>query len=186
MNLAPIMAALNILLGGGLLLGGRRVFWLLLGSIGFVTGVETATRILHRSAPETMVVALGLGLLFALFAIFLETIAIGLAGFVGGTYAGWGAISLLGMQGQGVELTALVLGGILGVVLIVLLFDWALISISSLAGAAMIVGGLGLRPPAGASIYLALLLLGVLIQGLGLRREAATRRAVKGRAPNSP
>ncbi len=185
MNIAPIMAALNIFLGGGLLLGGRKVFWLLLGSIGFVTGVETATRILHRSEPETIVLALGLGVLFGLFAIFLETIAIGLAGLVGGAYAGWSLSNLLGIQGRDVESVALVVGAILGVILIVLLFDWALISISSFAGAAMIVGGLGLQPGVRASVYLVLLLLGVLIQGLALRREAATRRAAKGRSPHS-
>ena len=137
---------LNIVLGGSLLLGGRKVFWLLLGAIGFVTGVEVSTRFIHRSELVTIGAAIALGVVFALLAIFLESVAIGLAGFLGGGYVALSLASLLGLQGRNVELVAFILGGILGVLLIVALFDWALISISSLAGASMVVSALGLAP----------------------------------------
>jgi hypothetical protein len=179
-NIAPLTAALNIILGGSLLLGGRKVFWLLLGSIGFITGFEAATRLLHRSELETILAALAAGLLFALIAIFLESVAIGLAGFMGGGYAAWSVSNLLGIQGGDLDLGAFTVGGIVGVVLIVLLLDWALISISSFAGASMAVGRLGLPPAIRTSVFGVLLFLGVLIQGLALHREAATRRAIKG------
>jgi hypothetical protein len=171
-----LTALLNLLLGGSLLLGGRKVFWLLLGSIGFVTGVEVATRFMHRSELVTIGAAITLGVLFALLAIFFESIAIGLAGFLGGGYVALTMANLLSLQGHNVELVAFVLGGVLGIILIVVLFDWALISISSLAGASMVVGGLGLQPGIRANAFAVLVFLGVLIQGLVLRREAAPRR----------
>jgi hypothetical protein len=171
------IAFLEVILGSSLLLAGRRLFWLLLGAIGFAVGVETARRFLHGSDLLTLVAAIGLGILFALLAVFIESIAIGLAGFVGGGYVLVTLANMFGLQGRAADLTAFVIGGIIGVALVVVLFDWALISISSLAGSAMVVGGLGLSPGIRGPAYLGLLLLGVLVQGFSLRRQAARRRA---------
>ena len=83
-----MISLLNIVLGGSLLLAGRKLFWLLLGAVGFVTGVAVATRFLHGSELVTIVAAIGLGILFAVLAIFVESVAIGLAGLLGGAYVG--------------------------------------------------------------------------------------------------
>jgi hypothetical protein len=171
------IAFLNVVLGSSLLLAGRRLFWLLLGAIGFAVGVETARRFLHGTDLLTLVAAVGLGILFGVLAVFIESIAIGLAGFMGGGYVVLSLLRIIGLQGRAADLTAFVVGGVLGVLLIVVLFDWALISISSLAGAAMVVGGFDLSPGTRAPAYLGLTLLGVIVQGLTLRREAARRRS---------
>ena len=171
------IAFLEVILGSSLLMVGRRLFWLLLGAIGFAIGVETARRLVHGTDLLTLAAAIGLGILFALLAVFLESIAIGLAGFVGGGYALVTLSAIIGLQGRTADITAFVIGGIIGVALVILLFDWALISISSLAGAAMVVAGLGLGPRLQRPVYLGLLLLGVLVQGFTLRRQAAARRA---------
>jgi hypothetical protein len=172
-----MLGAVNLALGAALLVGGRRVFWLLVGSVGFLVGLQVATRLIHRSEVLVIVSALALGALFAMMAVFLETIAIGLASFLGGGYALLGIASLLGV-GQGTASVALfVFGGVLGALLTVLLFDWALITISTLAGAAMVVGSLILlQPAARGPICVALVILGVLIQGVGLRRERSRAR----------
>jgi hypothetical protein len=171
------IAFLNVILGSSLLLAGRRLFWLLLGAIGFAVGVETARRFLHGTDLVALVGAIGLGILFSLLAVFIESIAIGLAGFIGGGYAAVSLAGILGLQGRGADITVFVVGGIIGIALVVVLFDWALISISSLAGAAMVVGGLALGPGVRGPAYLGLLLMGVLVQGFTLRRQAAVRRA---------
>jgi hypothetical protein len=171
------IAFLDVILGSGLLLAGRRLFWLLLGAIGFAVGVETARRFLHGTDLLTLVAAIGLGIVFALLAVFIESIAIGLAGFVGGGYVLVTLSAMFGLHGRTADITAFIIGGFIGVALVVVLFDWALISISSLAGAAMVVGGLGLGPSIQGPAYLGLLLLGVLVQGFTLRRQAAERRA---------
>lgn len=170
------IAFLDVILGSGLLLAGRRLFWLLLGAIGFAVGVETARRLIHGTDLVTLAAAIGLGILFALLAVFIESIAIGLAGFLGGGYVLFALAGILGLQGRVADITAFVIGGIIGVALVILLFDWALISISSLAGAAMVVSGLGIGPNIRGAVYLALLLLGVLVQGFTLRQQHAARR----------
>jgi hypothetical protein len=172
-----MLSILNVTLGGSLLLLGRKLFWLLLGALGFVTGVEVSTRFVRGSEVSVVLGAIALGIAFALLAIFVQSAAIGLAGFLGGGYAVLSLADLLGLQGRVPQIAAFAVGGILGVILIVLLFDWALVSISSLAGASMIVRGLPLAPASRAPAYLILLLVGVLVQGFALRREKAARKA---------
>ena len=169
-----MISLLNIVLGGGLLLAGRKLFWLLLGAVGFVTGVAVATRLFHGSELVTIVAAIGLGILFAVLAIFVESIAIGLAGLLGGAYIAVSVASLLGLNGPRAELAAFIVGAVLGIVLIVALFDWALISISSLAGASMILSATNVPPGSKTTAFVVLVLVGVIIQGTALRREKAT------------
>ena len=171
-----MIAILNVVFGSSLILAGRKLFWLLLGAIGFVTGVEVATRFTRGPDVATILAAIALGIIFALLAVFLESVAIGLAGFLGGGYILLSLAGMLGMQARFPELVAFIAGGILGVIVIILLFDWALISISSLAGASMVVRALPLPPASRAPVYLILLLLGVLIQGFAFRREAEARK----------
>ena len=76
-----MIARLTLLLGA-LLLVGRKLFWLFVGTIGFVIGIQVATRFFHGSELITIVAGLVLGIIFAVLAIFLESIAI--AGFLGG------------------------------------------------------------------------------------------------------
>lgn len=35
---------INLILGGALLVAGRKLFWLFVGAAGFVTGIQLATR----------------------------------------------------------------------------------------------------------------------------------------------
>ncbi len=162
---------LNVILGGALLVAGRKLFWLLVGAIGFGIGILVATRFFHGSELMTIVAGLVLGIIFAGLAIFLESIAIGLAGFLGGGYALLGIAALFGFDRAAAAWIVFLVGGILGVALIAILFDWALISISSLAGASMVVSAFPFRPATAGLIYLGLLLAGVLIQGAALRNE---------------
>ena len=162
---------LNIALGSALLLAGRKLFWLFVGAIGFVIGVEIATRFFHGSQLIMILAGLVLGLIFAGLAVFVESIAIALAGFLGGGYVLLSVATILGLDKGILTGIAFIVGGILGLILIILLFDWALISISSLAGAAMVVRALPITAATAGLVYLGLLLAGVLIQGLVLRNE---------------
>lgn len=171
-----MLALLNVILGGALLVAGRKLFWLLVGTIGFLVGVAVAVRLFRASEILVVVAGLAFGLMFALLAIFVESVAIGLAGFLGGGYVGLSIAGLLGLNSSGMNLGAFIVGGIIGVILIVALFEWALITISSLAGASMVVSGLGLGAGLAGPAYLALLLAGVLYQGFVFRRETAPAR----------
>lgn len=172
-----MLAALQVLVGSGLLFAGRRLFWLLVGGIGFAFGLLVATRLLHRSEPFAIVAALAIGIAFALLAVFVQSIAIGLAGILGGGFVGANVPYLLGFHGNAASFIGFLAGAILGVILMRLVFNWGLIAISALAGASMIVAGLGPEPGLEAGLFAALLILGVLVQGFGMReREPSARR----------
>src|SRR5512135_977366 len=129
-----VLSILDLVLGVILLVAGRRLFWLLVGAIGFVIGVMLATRFFHGSELTVVLAGLVLGIIFALLAIFLESIAIGIAGFLGGGYVLLSIATMLGLDTNGImPWIVFAVGGVIGVILVALLFNWALITISSLA-----------------------------------------------------
>ena len=65
---------------------------------------------------------------------------------------------------------ALVVGGIVGAILVAVIFDWALILLSSLLGASLIMEGLRLPSPYPWLGVLILVVIGVMIQA-GIRRN---------------
>ena len=172
-----MLCILDVILGGALLLVGRKLFWLFVGAIGFVIGIQVATRFFHGSELITIFAGLVLGIIFAILAIFLESIAIAIAGFLGGGYILLSITALFGLDKGAVTWIAFIIGGIIGLVLISFLFDWALIIISSLAGASMVVSGINFGMATGGLIFLILLIAGVLIQASELRRNGPRRRS---------
>ena len=140
-----LLAILNLIIGAVLLVAGRKLFWLLVGGIGFVIGVMLATRFFNGNQLTMILAGLVLGVIFALLAIFLESIAIGIAGFLGGGYVLLNIAGMMGWDRGGLwSWVIFALGGILGIILVAALFNWALITISSLAGASMVVAAFGM------------------------------------------
>ena len=166
-----MLGYLNVLIGGGLLVAGRKLFWLLVGGLGFMLGLELASRIAFRSPWMLLVAALVLGVVFALVAVFVETVAIGVAGFLGGGLTLMRLAVLVGLDSPLARTLSFVAGAVLGVVLIVWLFNWALILISSAAGASLVSAGLLLTGTQRPLVFLALFLVGVLVQLLTSRPE---------------
>ncbi len=163
---------LYLILGAVLLVAGRKLFWLLVGGIGFVIGATLATRFFHGNDLTIILAGLVLGIVFAVLAIFLESVAIGIAGFLGGGYVFMSLAGMLGLDRGGFSTWIIfVAGGVIGVILVAFLFAWALITISSLAGASMIIAAVGLTAATAGLIYLGLIIAGVLIQGTSMRRE---------------
>ncbi len=158
-----MLGFLDIIFGGALLLAGRKLFWLFVGAIGFAIGIQVATRFFHGSELTTIVAGLVLGIIFAVLAIFVESIAIAVAGFLGGGYVLLSITALFGLDRGAVTWIAFIIGGLIGLALIAFLFDWALISISSLAGASLVVSGFKFGTETGSLIFLVLLIAGVLI-----------------------
>jgi len=68
-------------------------------------------------------------------------------------------------------LASYLVGGIVGIILIATVFDWALIGISSFAGSTMIVQYLELGRPLGGFLMLILLVVGIFIQSGQKRKE---------------
>jgi hypothetical protein len=165
---------LSALVGLALLVLGRKLYWLFVGGIGFVAALGLATRFVG-AMPEWLqiLVAVVVGLVGALLAILAQKVAIGLAGFVGG-----GLILALGLEMFGLDLTGLwwlaafVVGGLIGAFVVSAAFDWALILLSSLAGASLIVEALPLGRLLEIVVYGTAVVAGIVAQ-------AALRRAEK-------
>ena len=168
----------NILVGAALLLFGRRLFWVFVAGVGFVVGAMLTTEWFgERSDWVTLVVALGAGLIGALLSIFLQRIAAGVAGFLAGghilytvafelKYDSWSWIAFL-------------IGGILGALLVLALFDWALVILSALTGATVVVENVPLDQSTSAILWVVLIVLGVAVQGRQLSRRIARLKEAK-------
>lgn len=139
-----ISSVLQIVAGSLLLLQGRRLFWLLAGSAGFVVGLFLANRLLRdQSGATVLVVALFFGVAGAVLAVVAQKALVGLVGFLAG---GLGLLALV--QALGFEPATLlqalifVLGGVVGAYLLTAVFELGLIVLSSLIGANLLIGGL--------------------------------------------
>ncbi len=162
---------LSILGGIALLLLGRKLYWLFVGVIGFFAGVRFGA-LLVAGQPEwvLLVVAVVVGLVAALLAVLLQRIVIAIAGgYAGGVLAMELAIAF-GAVAESVQWVAFAVGAVIAAILISVVFDWALILISSLLGGMVIAQSLGLAPPLLTVVVLVLAVVGVLAQFALLRR----------------
>jgi hypothetical protein len=158
-----MLFTINLILGIGLLLAGRKLFWLFIAAAGFFAGVELVNRFWNGTEWLSIVVGIVVGLLFALLAMGLKTIAISIAGFLLGGSALLSLASAFGIE-RGIFILYII-GGILGIIFISIFFDWALIIISSLAGASMIAQTLDMqRVVFSGVIFIILLLIGIVVQ----------------------
>lgn len=166
------MAILNVLIGAGLLFFGRKVFWLFVAGAGFVAGLSLVNRLLQGPEWVGVIIGLGIGLLAALLAIFLQRFAIGLAGFLAGGYLALQfLVPLFQLQHGWLPWLAFVIGGIVGVILVGIFLDWALIALSTLAGAALMTEALSLRDGIALLVFIILILVGVSYQARELRQD---------------
>ena len=165
---------IGVLLGIALLVAGRRLFWLFIGALGFVAGLQIASLLPNISEGTALVIGLIAGIAFALLGIFLQRLAVGIAGFLAGGFIFTTLAARLGLEGLSPWVIYLI-GGLIGIGLVMLLFDWALIVLSSIAGATLILQSFPSQTVAGGVIFLILILAGIIIQGLGPRWVARRR-----------
>jgi hypothetical protein len=165
----PIVSAA---IGVVILFFGRRLFWLCVAAIGFAAGVELAPHLLHEPTPLlALSIALVLGFIGALLAIFLQKIAIGMAGFLAGGKLTTAIAGAFFVQYAQYYILIFIVGGIVGALLLLMLFDWALIFLSAAVGAHLIRSAIVLPATGEAILFVVLVLIGVLVQAGGLRRS---------------
>jgi hypothetical protein len=166
------MSIVNILLGASLLVWGRKLFWLFVAAAGFVTGMQFATKSLHGPEWLGILIGLGFGLVAALLAVFVKTLAIGLAGFLAGGSVLLSLAGLFGLDSGVVSWVIYLVGGILGIIIVSAFFDWALIILSSLGGASLITSALQMDGRlVGGVLFLALTVIGIALQATQMRKD---------------
>lgn len=164
-----MMQWLNILVGATLLIFGRRIFWLFVAGVGFLVGTTLATEWLgDHSEMATVLIALGIGVVGAILAVFLQRLVVGVAGFLSGGYLLY--TLAFELKYEAFAWIAFLLGGVIGAILVMALFDWALILLSALTGATVIVQNVPLDSLMAALLFVVLLGFGVVVQARGLTR----------------
>lgn len=167
------MDGFGVVTGVVVLLAGRPLFWLFVGILGFVVAFDLASLYL-AGQPQLVILTIALvaGLFGILLALLLQRIAFGVAGFLAGAYLVAMSGMTLGMAGgSGFDL-AILIGGAIGALAGLLLADWALIVLSSLIGAGMIVEALGPGRITGLALFAGLALVGMVVQAWWYRPPA--------------
>jgi hypothetical protein len=156
---------INIIIGAVLLLIGRNFFWLFVGCIGFAVGLQYAPLLWDVKSPAVLIVLSAItGIIGAVLAVVFQKIAIVLAGFGGGAYITINLFKFTGLEWDTLFWVPYILGGIIGAIILFMVFDWALIFVSSFAGAMLIVQTLDLNPHANVWLLCVFFVLGVVFQ----------------------
>lgn len=172
------MDIVRFLFGVVLLTFGRRLFWLFVGVVGFVVGFDLATR-MFASSPQWVAIIVGIviGLIGALLAVVLQRFAVAVAGFLIGGYIANFLLETLGVSLGDLAWLPYIIGGVLGAILAFLMFDWALIILSSLAGATFIVQAFQMDNLVATVLLVVLFVIGIIVQaGLTGRERRIIRR----------
>jgi Domain of unknown function (DUF4203) len=170
MNLSvPII---SVAVGVAILFFGRKLFWLFVAALGFAIGLEVAAYFM-KEPPQwiTLLVALVGGVIGALLAILLQKLAIAVAGFLAGGRIAWALAATFFVDHVHYRGITFVIGGIVGALLLLALFDWVLILLSSIEGAHLIGNGFTLPEKGTMILTIALAAIGVLVQGSMMRRS---------------
>jgi len=163
---------MTTLVGLALLLIGRQLFWVFVAAAGFILGSSLASQFLiGQSTLVISAVGLAAGLVGVVVAVFAQNLAIGVAGFVMGSYILAFLFYTIGLVGTGWTWLALIGGGIIASALVLALFDLALIALSSLAGANLIIQITNFSPVMTSLVFILLVAIGAVVQVSMLKRN---------------
>ena len=163
--------AVGALIGIVILFFGRKLFWLCVAAVGFLAGIELAPHLVTEPSPLLeLAVALVLGVLGALLAFLLQKIAVAVVGFLAGGKLASAIAAAFFVHYSQYSTIIFVVGGLIGAMLLLFLFDWALIVVSSFIGAHMIQNAIVLPPSGSTIVFLGLAIVGMVVQTASLRR----------------
>ncbi len=159
------MDIFRLILGAAMLTMGRKLYWLFLGGVGFVFGYDMAKQMIH-SQPQNVifVIALCTGVAGALLAVLFQKIAILLGGFIAGGYLFVEFMKELGAGGGISYWLLFILGGLIGALLMKVLFNWALIVLSSFMGSALVLRAFHFGQQLPVLLFALVFLLGIAVQ----------------------
>ena len=165
----------SILVGLVVLFFGRKLFWLCVAAVGFAAGVELAPRLFHEpTSLMALTIALVLGFIGALLALFLQKFAIAVAGFLAGGKLALALVAAFLPQLSNYPIITFIVGGVIGAIVLLSLFDWALIFLSAIVGAYLILHAITLPPVGSGILFVILAGIGVFAQTAAMQRTRDT------------
>ena len=163
----------GVIIGVVILFFGRKLFWLCVAAVGFAVGVEIAPLLVNESSSLlALLIALIFGVLGALLALFLQKVAIAVLGFLAGGKLATAIAAAFFVQYAQYSTIIFVIGGIIGAILLLALFGWALIVVSSFIGAYLIQSAIVLPPTGSTLVFIGLAIVGIFMQAASYRRTA--------------
>jgi hypothetical protein len=170
-------AIFSLILGISLLFFGRRLFWLFVGVAGFMAGLTLGPQMISsQSEVFILFIAIIFGIIGAFLAIFLEGLAILIAGFLAGGYLMTTLVVSLGFSVNADPSISYIIGGIIGLLLVAVFFSWAIIILSALLGAEIIMPFLHINESIHWVVFIVLVIVGIAVQaGIWHRRYPVKR-----------
>jgi len=166
------MIWIHILIGLILLFAGRRLFWLFVACVGFASGYHYAQQIWVVHSPVLLLIlSIVVGGLGAIIAIFFQKAAIVIAGFAAGGYIVLTLFDQIARLPAPMAWLPYVIGGIIGAIALYFIFDWALIFLSTLTGATLIVQTAAFKPWVEIALFFALVVAGMAFQAKTMTGE---------------
>ena len=163
----------GVLIGIVILFFGRKLFWLCVAAVGFAAGVQIAPLLVNEaSSLLALVIALAFGVIGVLLALFIQKIAIAVLGFLAGGKLATAIAAAFFVQYAQYSTIIFVIGGIVGAILLLAVFGWALIIVSSFIGAYLIQSAIVLPPTGSTLVFIGLAILGIFVQAISFRRSA--------------
>ena len=163
----------GVLIGIAILFFGRKLFWLTVAAVGFAVGVEIAPLLVNESSSLlALLIALVLGVIGALLALFLQKVAIAVLGFFAGGKLATAIAAAFFVHYAQYSTIIFVIGGIIGAILLLAIFGWALIFVSSFIGAYLIQSAIVLPPTGSTLVFIGLAIVGIFVQAASFRRSA--------------
>ena len=163
----------GVIIGVVILFFGRKLFWLCVAAVGFAVGVEIAPLLVSEaSSMLTLVIALVFGVLGVLLALLIPKVAIAVLGFFAGGKLATAIAAAFFVHYAQYSTIIFVIGGIIGTILLLAVFDWALIVVSSFVGAYLIQTAIVLPPTGSTLVFIGLAILGIFVQAVSFRRSA--------------
>jgi len=160
-----IATIFQLFAGSILLIAGKKLYWFFVGILGAIAGLFISETFFHpQSWGDRVLVAVGIGAAFAILALILQRIMIGVAGFIAGGYLGVALIDTLQLPVTEYRWVVFILGGLVGILIVKMLFDLSLVIISSSAGAILITRAINLEGAKSLIVLLVLILAGIIVQ----------------------
>jgi hypothetical protein len=161
-TMAPSL--LLALLGLVLLFFGRTLYWAFVAVAGFLMGLELAADLLaDQPGWVQFLAAIAAGVLGAIVGIFVQRLAFAVGGFFAGGYLTLALFDRLPEAAQ--SNFWFIVGGVIGAIVAALVMDWAIVVLSSLAGAVAIVSIFNMHIEFHIVAVLALAAFGIIVQG---------------------
>jgi len=161
----PMAPAVQIGAGLLLLIMGRRLYWIFVGMIGFLGGMEFGMKYMADS-PQWMVITVAImaGIVGIGLAIVLQRLAVALAGGLAGGILAMRLVAALGMSVRDYGQMSFLVGAVLAAILLSIFFDPMLIFISALTGAVIVGQAIELAPALQLFAIIGLFVMGVAVQ----------------------